>query len=125
MKIEANVTNINVKSQAQNNINNESMHTAANNGSSKNGNIPLDQKKEFEMSISEKTIIDAIEKANKKLIGVKKELHFSVHKATKAIMVKIIDSETEEVVREIPPEKTLDLVAKMIELAGIFVDEKR
>ncbi|WP_167686495.1 flagellar protein FlaG, partial [Paenibacillus polymyxa] len=29
-----------------------------------------------------------------------------------------------ELIREIPPEKTLDLVAKMMEIAGILVDEK-
>jgi flagellar protein FlaG len=30
----------------------------------------------------------------------------------------------DEVIREIPPEKILDMVAKMMELAGILVDEK-
>ena len=39
-------------------------------------------------------------------------------------MVKVINSETNEVIREIPPEKILDLVAKMWELAGILVDER-
>jgi len=28
-------------------------------------------------------------------------------------------------IREIPPEKILDLVAKMWEMAGILIDEKR
>ena len=37
-------------------------------------------------------------------------------------MVQIINSETNEVVREIPPEKVLDMVARMWELAGIIVD---
>jgi flagellar protein FlaG len=40
-------------------------------------------------------------------------------------MVKVINSDTNEIIREIPPEKTLDLVAKMWEMAGIIVDERR
>jgi len=37
-------------------------------------------------------------------------------------MVQVINNETQEVVREIPPQKILDMVAKMWELAGIIVD---
>jgi flagellar protein FlaG len=40
-------------------------------------------------------------------------------------MVKVMDKEDGKVIREIPPEKTLDLVAKLWELAGILVDERR
>ena len=32
---------------------------------------------------------------------------------------------TKEVIKEIPPEKTLDMIAKAWELAGILIDEKR
>lgn len=82
------------------------------------------QNPEYQPSISEKTVIEAIENANKRLMGANTEIHFSVHERTKEIMVKIMNSETKEVVREIPPEKMLDMVAKMMELAGIIVDKK-
>jgi len=41
-------------------------------------------------------------------------------------MVKVIDTsgDREEIIREIPSEKVLDMVARMWELAGIMVDEK-
>ena len=32
---------------------------------------------------------------------------------------------TEEVIKEFPPEKTLDMIAKVWEMAGLMVDEKR
>lgn len=71
-------------------------------------------------------VIDkALEDANKKLSPYNKEFKYSVHEATNKVVVKIIDSNTKEVVKEIPPEKTLDAVAKMWELAGILFDEKR
>ncbi|MDD4707168.1 MAG: flagellar protein FlaG, partial [Firmicutes bacterium] len=40
------------------------------------------------------------------------------------IMVKVINDETDEIIREIPPEKILDMVAKIWELAGLMVDRK-
>ena len=40
-------------------------------------------------------------------------------------IVKIIDKDTKKVLKEIPPEKTLDMIAKVWELAGLMVDEKR
>lgn len=75
--------------------------------------------------LDEKSIIKAIEKANKKILDKSKEFEFSVHEQTKQIMVKVIDSQTHKVIKEFPPEKILDMVAKMCEEAGIFVDEKR
>ncbi len=75
--------------------------------------------------LSEKTVIDAIEKANKAIVISRRQLEFNIHDQTKEIMVKVIDTETKEVVREIPPEKVLDMVANILEMAGILVDERR
>jgi len=72
----------------------------------------------------EEQIIKAIEKANKSLAVANTRIEFSIHEQTRQIMVKIIDGETDEIIREIPPEKILDMVAKLWELAGLFVDEK-
>jgi flagellar protein FlaG len=77
------------------------------------------------LTISEKVVYDAIERANKAVQGPDTYCKFTVHKKTNEICVKIVNSETNEVIKEIPSEKILDMVAKMCELAGIFVDEKR
>ena len=50
---------------------------------------------------------------------------FSYHEPTRSISIKIIDTQTDEVLREVPPEKILDMIEKMWEMAGILVDEKR
>ena len=39
-------------------------------------------------------------------------------------MIQIRDKDTKELIKEVPPEKTLDMIAKAWELAGILVDEK-
>ncbi|MCR5431997.1 MAG: flagellar protein FlaG [Lachnospiraceae bacterium] len=67
----------------------------------------------------------AIEKANRKAHFGHTNAQFSYHEATKSISVKIIDQQTNEIIREFPPEETLDMISKMWELAGIIVDEKR
>lgn len=77
-----------------------------------------------EMFIDEEQIIGAIEHANEALVGADRRFEFSIHEGTKEIMVKVIDDETGEIIREIPPEKILDMVAKMWEMAGLLVDRK-
>jgi flagellar protein FlaG len=39
-------------------------------------------------------------------------------------MIKIVDKDTKEVIKEFPPEETLDMIAKVWELAGIMIDER-
>ena len=85
----------------------------------------LSEYEKKELPISERVVIDAIEKANKAILGANTKFEFSIHEKTKEIMVKVVDAETHELIREIPPEKILDMVAKMWEMAGIIVDERR
>ncbi len=85
----------------------------------------LVHKPELQLSMDEKQWINIIERANKALTGGNRNFEFSIHEATKEIVVKVIDTDTNEVIREIPNQKILDMVAKMWELSGIFVDERR
>ena len=39
--------------------------------------------------------------------------------------IKVLDSDSKEVVKEIPSEKTLEMFARMLEIEGLLVDEKR
>lgn len=50
---------------------------------------------------------------------------FGVNEATNRITIKIVDKDTDEIIREFPAEKTLDMIARVWEMAGIMVDEKR
>lgn len=65
----------------------------------------------------------AVEQINKKMYN--SEAVFGIHDATNRITIKIVDKETKEVIKEFPPEKTLDMIVKAWEMAGILVDEKR
>lgn len=72
---------------------------------------------------SNEQIRKAVEALNKNLSN--SEAIFGIHDATNRVIIKIVDKETREVIKELPPEKTLDMIAKVWELAGILVDEKR
>lgn len=39
--------------------------------------------------------------------------------------IKVLDSDSKEVVKEIPSEKSLEMFARMLEIEGLLVDEKR
>ncbi len=77
------------------------------------------------LSLGDAQVIKTIERANKALEGRSTTFEFSVHKDTSLISIKVLDKDTGEVIREIPPDKTLDMVKKMWELAGMLVDERR
>lgn len=76
-------------------------------------------------AINEKVVSEAVGRLNKALEGSSRRFEYSVHKGTNEIMIKVIDDSTKEVIREIPSEKILDMIARMMEMAGLLVDERR
>ncbi|WP_410512604.1 flagellar protein FlaG [Paenibacillus sp. BR2-3] len=76
------------------------------------------------ISLGEEQVVKALDRTLKALEGPTTSFEVSVHKETNTIMVKVLNKETGELIREIPHEKTLDLVANMMEIAGIIIDER-
>ena len=72
----------------------------------------------------EKQVQAAIAQVNKTLSLYNTRLEFSIHDRTKGIMVKVINETTGELIREVPPERVLDMVAMTWEELGLIVDEK-
>lgn len=64
----------------------------------------------------------AVEEVNRK--AKNSEIIFGIHDATNRMTIKVVDKSTKEVIREFPPEETLDMIAKVWELAGIMIDER-
>ena len=76
-----------------------------------------------EQAPNHETIKRAVNEINKKAQGT--EAVFGIHEKTNRVTIKIVDKDTKETIKELPAEKTLDLIAKAWEMAGILVDEKR
>jgi len=72
---------------------------------------------------SNEQIKKAVDQMNKKMEN--SEAVFGFHDDTNRVTIKIVDKDTKKVIKELPPEKTLDMIAKVWEMAGILVDEKR
>ncbi|NMA91972.1 MAG: flagellar protein FlaG [Firmicutes bacterium] len=52
-------------------------------------------------------------------------LRFKIHEGTDRVMVQVYDRRSEEIIREIPPEKVLNLVAQIQQMIGLLLDEQR
>lgn len=75
--------------------------------------------------INEGEIKKAVDKLNKFLQGEITHVEYQRHDVLKnEFVIKIVNNETKEVIREIPPKKILDMVAEMYKLAGVIVDKK-
>ncbi len=79
---------------------------------------------ERKLEYTEEDLGKAIEKANQSFKPHNRRLEFESHDRRDRIMVKVIDTTTDEIIREIPPEKIIDMVADMLEMAGILLDER-
>ncbi|WP_335808434.1 flagellar protein FlaG [Halobacillus litoralis] len=66
----------------------------------------------------------ATEDMNEFFKAVNTSLLFQFHDKLEEYYVTIVDSDTEEIVKEIPPKKMLDMYASIAERLGFIVDEK-
>lgn len=72
---------------------------------------------------SDSSLKNAVEQINRRSAGM--EAIFGYHEGTRHVTIKIVDKDTKEVKKEYPAEKTLDMIQKVWEMAGLMVDEKR
>ncbi|BCN32556.1 flagellar protein FlaG [Anaeromicropila herbilytica] len=73
----------------------------------------------------EKKIRDAVTAANNKLLQSKTRCEYKYHEDINRVSIKIRDTETDKIIKEIPAEGTLESLKKIWEIAGLLVDEKR
>lgn len=91
--------------------------------SQENGKQESEQNDLQKQQLSNEKIKKSLDRMNKNMIN--SEALFGIHEPTNRVTIKIVDKETKELIKELPPEKTLDLIAKAWEMAGLLVDEKR
>lgn len=67
---------------------------------------------------------DIVSSLNEFLQPAHTSIKFVLHDKLNEYYVKIIDDRTQEVIKEIPPKKLLDIYAAMTEFLGLVVDKK-
>lgn len=89
-----------------------------------NGNGSADGSPQQKQQGASESLKKAVAEMNRKINNTDSEAVFGIHEKTNRITIKIVNKDTKEILKEYPPEKTLDMIAKVWEVAGILVDEK-
>lgn len=82
-----------------------------------------DSKNNQEKDVDQELIRKAMQELSKKSQNISAE--FGIHEKTNRITIKMVDKNTKKVIKELPPEKMLDMMARIWEMSGLIVDEKR
>lgn len=77
-----------------------------------------------EQEILKEKLQQAVDTVNEFLQINHSSSKFVLHDGLERYFVQVVDAETEEVVKEIPPKKLLDAFYEMQKLLGMIVDEK-
>jgi len=72
-----------------------------------------------------KRIKSLVDGTNNIIKEARRRCEYSYHDEVNRVSIKVINSETQEVIKEIPPEESFKTLQKIWEAAGILVDEKR
>lgn len=81
---------------------------------------------QFPTSTNREEFKEQVEKLNKVALIFDKRINFEIHEETGRVMTKVVSKESGEVLREIPPEQILNILAQMEDTLGlgILVDEQ-
>jgi flagellar protein FlaG len=77
-----------------------------------------------ERKISKESLEKVINGLNKLLEPTYTNVHYKKHDRTNSYYIQIVDSTTNEVLREIPPKKMLDIYADLLKSIGLIIDKK-
>jgi len=81
----------------------------------KTGAVVVDQPHEIE---------EAVERLNAEVSNLQRSLRFTIDKDTGRTVIKVVDRSTDEVIRQIPPEYTLEILRRMEIGAGLILNEQ-
>ncbi len=74
---------------------------------------------------SREKVLESVEQLNNASNQLNERLSFSYNEKVDRVIVKIIDGQTNEVIREIPPRDIIKLVEHIKDYLGMIVDESR
>jgi len=83
---------------------------------------PAVQGREPEARIRAEDVDTAVRDLNEFVQVVRRDLRFSVDEHSGRTVITVLDSETQEIVRQIPPEKLVKAAEKIEQLRGLLFD---
>ena len=72
---------------------------------------------------SKQELSEALKKLNDSMLGAAQGLEFSVDEETKDIVVKVVDQNTREVVRQMPSKEALEIAKSLDRMRGLLINQ--
>jgi len=86
-------------------------------------NVHRAQEYERMQAVSVQELDAAAKDMERITLAFNKKLRFSVDQQTDEVVVKVIDPETDKVIKELPPEELQRLHRQLKEMIGLLIDE--
>jgi flagellar protein FlaG len=77
--------------------------------------------KEYKKQVSEEEVEDAVREINDYVQSMQRELQFTVDKESGKTVIKVIDSNTKELIRQIPGEEALNVAKRLTQGANLEI----
>lgn len=75
--------------------------------------------------LDQNEVKDLVNSLNEYISGINQRVSFSVDDTTQRVVVRVINRDTNEVVREIPSREAVALLEHLQDFVGMLVDEQR
>lgn len=76
-------------------------------------------------TVAEEGVLQAVDQVNKTIKTMSSnDLQFSVDEDTESVVVKVVDRQTHEIIRQIPSEEFLQIAKALDKLKGLLVQDK-
>lgn len=97
---------------------------AAEQDKSEQGSMAEKAKSEESKPISKRELSELTYEMNKFLEMANSDIQFSVHEKTNRLIVRVVDTRDNKVLKEFPPHEMLDTIAKIRDYVGLLLDKK-
>lgn len=77
-----------------------------------------------EKTIDRNSLNTSMDKMNQAMEGLYSDIRFTLHEETGRLIVQVVDTTKNEVIKEFPPREFLDTAAKIRKYVGLLLDQK-
>lgn len=67
----------------------------------------------------------AVEQLNQTASSFHRSVRFNLHDDSGRVQVSVVDTDSDKIIREIPPKETLNVAKRIRDFLGVLLDEKR
>ncbi len=82
------------------------------------------QEKEAKQPMDRQELSKVVEEINQFVQSIQRELRFSIDEDSQSTVIKVFDSKTDEVIRQIPAEEILNVMNSLSDMSGVLLREQ-